>query len=162
MSMKDALQDREYLKFREYPSTGQHSVSTKIENTTSDPIPVNIVSGASGSELYEQFNEVASVATSALTSILTYTVPAGKEFKFMYAEAGGTNISDYRVKVNGTRISRKRTYLNGDMWVPFDFRIGDSSGKILVAGDVLIIETIHDRPDPGDFEARMFGILENA
>lgn len=159
MTLKTALADREFLKFREI--LGEHTVAATIEQPADQPIPVNIVAGAAGSEIYEQFNEVSAVVTSALTSILTYTVPAGKEFKFMYAEAGGTNIADYRLKLDGTRFARKRTYLNGDMWVPFDFRVGDTSGKLLTEGQVLILEVVHDRPDPGDFEARIFGVLED-
>lgn len=159
MTLKTALPDREYAKFREI--SGEHVVAATIEQPPSSPIPVNIVSGATGGEIYEQFSEISSVATSAITPILTYTIPAGKQFYFMYAESGGTNIADYRLTIDSVRFARKRTYLNGDMWVPFDFRVGDSSGKLLSAGQVLVLEVVHDRPDPGDFEARIFGILED-
>lgn len=41
MALKKSVADREYEKFREYPNTDEHAVAVKVENTSSDPIPVS-------------------------------------------------------------------------------------------------------------------------
>lgn len=120
---------------------------------------VNNILGTDGR--YEQFDDVSSVAAGAVTPILSYTIPAGKVFKLIFAEAGGSNIADYRVTLNAIRIARKRTNFATEMSVIFPFATGLTGGLELNAGDVLVIETLHLRPDPGDFEARIYGILED-
>lgn len=96
------------------------------------------------------FNEVTAVASGVLTTINIYTVPALTSAKIQRIAVSGTNIAKYEVLVNGSLIDRMYTYFSGGLSALFELE--DTN---LVAGDVILVRVLHDRPDVGDFNARI-------
>ena len=112
--------------------------------------PVSVVEVADG-VVKNIYSAVNSVAQSVLTTVCTYTVPGGKVAHLLRTEFAGTNIAHYSVVLNATVIASK--YTN------FGARLNEESvfdeGLPLVAGDILQIKVIHNRPYLGDFNARI-------
>lgn len=101
------------------------------------------------------FNEVNALAQGIETDILTYTVPIGNQFALQLIEYDGSNIARYEVLLNGNVVARKHTYFSGDLHGTFDFR-----GAFKVsAGDIIKLRVSHNRPDVGQFSARLLGNL---
>lgn len=101
------------------------------------------------------YNEVAAVLTGVLTTVVTYTAPIGKSTFLQRATAGGTNIASYQIEINGVIIEKRRTYFSSPLTTDFTFLGFSESGLSLNQGDVVRIRAVHDRPDPGDFEANI-------
>lgn len=102
-----------------------------------------------------EYDEASSVATGVETTVVTYTVPALTAARMVWAEASGTNIADFKVKVNGTTVARKWTWFASGLTAEFNFVAEANRGLILAAGDVVSITAVHARPSPGDFGARI-------
>ena len=113
----------------------------------------------SAPNVYNQFNEALNLAGNSSADICTYTVPSGKSFYLILAEAGGENIAKFDVKVNASIISSKRSYYGGELYSTFNYGIGEFYGKKLVAGDELKISVTNNRPTSADFEGRFYGVL---
>jgi hypothetical protein len=101
------------------------------------------------------YAESLSVASSATSDIITYTVPAGKLAYPMRVEMGGSNIATYSVLLNAATIAKSRTYFGGNLTTSVQF--GEEAGDTFTmqAGDVLIVRVSNFRPMVGDFEARL-------
>ena len=92
------------------------------------------------------YNEVLSVASSILTTVTTYTAIQPTRIKWI--DVSGTNIATYTVYVNGTPISKKRTYY-GNLDNSFQY----SKGYALLTSDVVAVKVEHTQPSVGDFNA---------
>lgn len=106
------------------------------------------------------FNEITSVPSAALTTIITYTVPGSTSAQLIRAELSGTNIATYNFYVNSVLSGKKRTYFSGGLDTTFDF-IEDNltqNGLPLNSGDIVEIKVIHSRPMVGTFDARIQAI----
>lgn len=115
-------------------------------------INVNIVSGSpTSSNVVSTFDTVSAVASGLETTIVTYTVPSGKTGRLNRTEFSGENIAVYNLYLNGDLIHRRRTFFGNSLCEEMNFE----SGIELADGDVLILKVLHDRPDSGDFEARI-------
>lgn len=112
-------------------------------------LDVNIIDSPEGSSVND-FNDVTSVATSVLTTINTYTVPVGTTGIFKQVAVSGTNIAKYEVLLNGSVIDRAYTYFGAPLSVEFKF-----NDTTLAAGDIILVRVIHNRPNTGDFNARI-------
>jgi hypothetical protein len=112
-------------------------------------INVNVVTGSSSSAK-SLYNEISSVAIASLSNILTYTVPVGKTATIKKISVSGTNVADYQIFVNSSIVDRRRTYFGN---LNEYFYIDNSIS--LSASDVLYVKVIHERPDVGDFNARL-------
>lgn len=133
-----------------------HALDTSIHNSngtaidTINPLPVVTVPGP-GASSKSFYNEVTSVATSVITTVITYTVPGATTAALQTIDVSGTNIAQFQVEVNTVVIDKKRTYFSGPFNEVFDFK-----GSIpLVAGDVVRVRVLHTRPFVGDFNARL-------
>lgn len=100
------------------------------------------------------FNEVTGVAISAETTILTYTVPTSRLASIAHIEVSGTNITKYRLKLNGTTIATRRTHFGGPPNSVFPFDRYE-----IVATDVLTITADNCGTDVADYESRVNGIV---
>lgn len=100
------------------------------------------------------YNEVTSVATAILTPINTYTAPVGKISYLQQVEISGTNIAEYTIEINSIIKAKKRTYFGSNLDIEFIFALG-SIGLPLIVGDIITIKVIHNRPNLGDFDARI-------
>ena len=104
------------------------------------------------------YNEVTSVVSGILTTINTYTVPVGKTFYLNKVEVSGNNLAEYSVKFNSTVNAKKYTWYS-NFNEKFDYITGgNNQGFQLVAGTIVTITTIHNRPFVGSFNARIQGI----
>lgn len=100
------------------------------------------------------FNDVTAIASGDYRELVTYTVPGGLLGFLTRIEASGENIAQYDILINGTLVARKRTYF-GSFNTVFEFTPGPKLGLPLNAADVISVKVLHDRPNPGNFEARI-------
>jgi hypothetical protein len=122
-----------------------------VRNIPSGIQMVSLTEGTSGT-IISVFSEVSAVASNATSPIITYTVPAGKTNFLTHIDMSGTNIATYDIIINSAEFARKRTYFGGDLSTILDC---GSTGYLLNAGDILIVQVTNFRPTPGDFEARI-------
>lgn len=135
------------------PSTGN---ILHINNNGSINTNVTVTPVAQGDAI-SSYNEVTSVASGILTTILTYTVPIGKTFYLNRADISGTNISEYTIQLNSVVNNKKRTFY-GNLNENFDYTMGgNENGFPIVTGTIVTITTMHNRPSLGDFNARLQG-----
>ena len=95
------------------------------------------------------YNEVTSVGTSVLTTILSKTIVNSS--KIMLIEVSGSNIAEFTVEINSVIKAKARTYFSSGLNYSFDFK----DGYIVNPGDLILTRVIHDRPTVGDFNARI-------
>lgn len=145
-----------------YPSPGDVADSIRVGDglhildiNPDGSINVNIQSG--GGQPQEEisvYSEVSSVASSVLTTILTYTVPPTRDAELHRISVNGDNIAKYTVLLNGSTLDRRFTYFSGPLSETFDF-ITSEGGFPIYTGDVIEVKVIHERPFLGDFGARL-------
>jgi hypothetical protein len=135
-------------------------INTKVKNTLSEAIPVEIVSGSTADSI-NQTGEQLLVASGSETTVATYTVPAGKIFYIERVEYDGTNLSVYRVKIDGVKQAQKRTYWTGGFSGHFEFTLNQSTGLSAAAGQVVILTAIHSAASTSDYFARIQGSLRD-
>lgn len=90
------------------------------------------------------FNEITGIV-SGITSIIN-TFTAISDTNLLSCDFSGTNIAMYSLYINGILSGKKYTY-----WGNFNQRFDFKDGLILSPGDIVNIEVLHMRPDPGDF-----------
>lgn len=125
------------------------SINTR-EDLALDEIPINA------------YDESPAVPTGAETPVLTYVVPSGK-IGFLYrVEASGENVARYKIQVNGDSIATRRTHHGSGLTTEFDFTTPNKRGTLLQAGDIVQVLALHNRPESGDFEARLQLVLKDS
>lgn len=151
-----AIQDREYAKFVESPGRpGQTAIEVLTypapgtEQPTVLPTPINI------------FDEALAVTSGIETLIVSYPVPAGMSFFLSLIQGTGNNIATYRVKINGETVGVSRTWFGTPLDCLFNFANGNTRGLEVDASTTIEVYVLHNRPDAGDFSARILGVLEN-
>lgn len=122
-------------------------LKTSVINTTA--IPVTFTEG----DAVAEYAEISSLASGALTTILTYTIPVAKTLKLERVEVSGCNVADYIVEIDGVVKGKRRTYFGG---FNADFNLG---GLPVATGLVVRVRVIHTRPSAGDFDATLIGAL---
>lgn len=113
-------------------------------------INVNVVNGSVG--IYtpvNTYNEANSVASGILTTIVTQTMSING--RLICIEVSGSNIAEYTILVNGSKVSKVKTYFGSELNYYFDFK----DGLLLNSGDIVLAQVLHNRPDLGDFNARI-------
>lgn len=136
-----------------------YAIQTKIKNTSSEAIPVTVVSQPNAL-IKNIFIEVTAVAQLVETTIVSHTAVVGKTTFLVLGEFSGTNIATYRIKINGLTQGRKDTYFSGDFHGSFSFSGEGDKGLEVSSGDVILISVIHERSDVGDFSGRILVIEE--
>ncbi len=129
------------------------NIRTTVENPVTDPIPVELVGDGLSGDIQNVFGSISSVASSTLTDVVTYTVPAGKTFFLLHIEVSGDNIAEYTVDIGGSTEAFKRTYFthfNED----FEFK-----GVEVSESTTIRVKVEHNRTPLGSFEARIVGNL---
>jgi len=134
-------------------------VKTKVINDGSEPIPVTL--DLTVGVTTNIFDQVTAVATSTQTTILSYTVPASKQFKLQLVEASGENIATYEIYRDTTLEAKRRTYWGAGLDIVLQFIQTNSAGLVFTAGEKIEIKVEHERPMSGDFDARILGVLED-
>jgi hypothetical protein len=100
-----------------------------------------------------QFAEVASVAASTPTDVISFTASANT--RLVTASVSGNNVAMYTLLINGVVKGRKYTSFGASLNTEFKLNTGLS----VVSGDIVKIQVYHTRPFVGDFNAKL--ILEN-
>lgn len=101
------------------------------------------------------FNEILSVASGITTILVTYTVPSLTKAIFQIVDVSGENIAQYDAYVNSDKVDTKRTYFGGGLNANFSFIAGENEGLMLIAGDEVIVQVTHNRPDLANFNGRI-------
>ena len=118
-------------------------------------INVNVTESSSLSGLIISHNEISSVPAGVETTIITITAPVNG-YRVEKVEVSGENVALFRVKVNGSTISDKRSW-----WTEFNETFnyeGFPNGLLLTSGQVLTVTCYHTRPYPGNFEATVMAL----
>lgn len=139
-----------------------------IKDSAGDELNINpdgsinvVIAGSGGIEnVISSFNAVTSVASATPTLVASYTVPMSKTANMQRIEVSGTNIAAYDIQINTILQARQRTYFGNSLNLVFDFFTESSKGLLLNAGDVIEVYATHNRPNLGDFEARI-QVIEN-
>ena len=118
-------------------------------NVIVEPVP------SPNSTVISTYNEVVAVASGATVTIVSYTVPAGKQGILQRCPVSGENVARYDLLINSVKQDTLRTMFGGDLTQMFDFTSGNDSGYVLDAGDVISIQVYNARPLSATFEARI-------
>lgn len=141
--------DREQEKFVE--CNNQVAVRTKLCQEPGEAIKVDLVEDGENGDVKNIYNEVASVAASTLTTVVTYTVPVGKTFFLKHVEASGENRATFTIEINATVERKRQTYqpiFNTD-FLFYNLK--------LEAGDVVALRVFHTRGTSADFSGSILG-----
>jgi len=101
-----------------------------------------------------QYGEISSVAANVETTLLSFTALADRQTYIQGIEASGENIAEYRVKIMGTVIDKKRSYHGAGLNVNFKYDGTLNLGYPLSPGQILTVTVIHQRPNVGDFNSK--------
>lgn len=118
----------------------------ELEINADGSINVNIVQ--TDQVLKSYFSQVTGVVTGMTEELVSYTAPA--DVYLQKIEFSGTNIAQFELTIDGSTVDLKRTFFNGNLENIFDF----NAGLNVSSGSVVKVYVVHDRPDPGDFNAR--------
>lgn len=149
MPMPSSFRDRDQAKFRD-ATNNRSKVAVEIENETpldisfSPTLPTGYVAA-------NYFNQITSVPSGSLTTILSKTVLT-TALTIDSIELSGDNKAEFRVFINASLVAVKRT---GFIELNHTALFG---GLMLQTLDVLEIRVIHERPYVGTFEARVVGV----
>lgn len=111
---------------------------------------INVVlSATGGAVLRNYYSEVTGIVSGITTLVASYTVSAGDLLQKI--EFSGTNIAEYELIINGSTQDKKRTYFGNSLNGIFDF----NNGLTVPTGQVIEIYVLHNRPETGDFNARI-------
>lgn len=94
------------------------------------------------------FNEVDTVVSGITTEIISYTAIANT--KILSCDFGGTNVAAYSLYIGGVLSAKKYTFFQ-NLNERFEFQ----DGLPITIGDIISVEVVHNRPDPGDFNANL-------
>lgn len=135
------LPDREKDELRVYPI-----------NAADDPLYV-FVTTDSGSTPVLEYASISSLASGALTNIISYTVPSGKTLQLSKIEVSGDNVALYQVIINSNLKGIRRTSFTkyNENFEFNNFKVGE--------GLNVIVKVIHSRPELSDFNATLIGSL---
>lgn len=94
-----------------------------------------------------QYNEITSVPSAILTTILTYA-PANNG-RIHKISVSGTNIAEYQIQINAVVREKIRTYFGNSL------NYTANTDIIVNAGEIITIKVIHNRPTVADFNASL-------
>lgn len=109
---------------------------------------INVVITASGLTTHNVFNEVDNVISGITTAAATYTALANT--KLLSCDFGGTNMAMYSLYIGATLSAKKYTFYQ-NLNERFDFK----DGLPVQVGDIIKVEVVHFRPDPGNFNVNI-------
>lgn len=94
------------------------------------------------------FNEVDNVISGITTEVISYTAAANT--KLLSCDFGGTNVAAFSLYIGGNLAAKKYTFFQS-----LNERFNFMDGLPINSGDVITVEVIHNRPDPGSFNVNM-------
>lgn len=133
------------------PDSGKH---LKINADGSINVIVESVP-STNAVVVSNYNEILAIPSGLTSQIVTYTVPPSSQAILQRCPVSGENVARYDLLINGTVQDTIRTMFGGDLTGMFDFTSGNDSGLLLVAGDIVKLQVLHNRPDSAAFEGRI-------
>lgn len=137
-------------------AAGELKTDTTIVTASLEEL-VNLQKGFEGTPI-QVFGSVSAVPVATPTTVVSYTVPAGKISYINQASGSGENVSVYIAQKNGSDILIRRSSaadLNADIGFQ---QQGSGLGLKLVAGDIFRIQVEQIGPGIADFEVFIGGI----
>lgn len=101
-----------------------------------------------------QAGSLAAVAPAIETNLISYTVPAGKNFYIVNVSGNGTAKAYFRLRVNGTLQAQREMDVSDRN---IDMNFSDSFGLKTVAGDLVVVSVYNLSTVAGDYTANMSG-----
>ncbi len=144
--------------FINIPETDQVTVAGPIDVIVTGPVEVVVLDpDISGPYVVKNvFNTVASVASGATQTIVSYTVPTARKSFLVRATFGGQNIATYSLLLNNSPFDMKRTYFGSDLSESLEYTNPPRAGFQMNAGDTMQIQVNNFRPDASDFEGALY------
>jgi hypothetical protein len=132
-----------------------HSIPVVLSSDYTLPVTTSCLPGES------IFGTASSVANGSLTLVLTYTVPSLKIFQASQVQLEGDNVAKWTIEVNGTEIARSRfSYTSFETVV--NLYALPSGCLELESGDTIVCKVLQEsRANPGNYSARLTGVLKN-
>ncbi len=123
--------------------------------STGGSLNVNITGDSASSTAILHYAEVDSVAMGGTSTILTYTVPAGKTLTFNKINVSSTSICSFELDINGSTSQILRVGFGG----PYN-EVFDLTGYSVPTGTVVLIKgTNFSQNDLATFDATLIGSL---
>ena len=156
MAIDQNINTLEKQKFREADIAGQVKVAASIEQDPGNPIPVSSYQTPelpSGYQAVLYYDSISAIASGVLTTLSSKTI-SDDSLMIDKISVGGSNKAEYSVLINSSIVGKKRTYYTS-LNTTFDL-----GGYVANTGDTIEVKVIHDRPDAGDFECNITGIIK--
>lgn len=119
----------------------------ELQVNSDGSINVNVVASVSGGP-NNYYDEVTGIAMGITATIITYSPTSYSRIKRI--AVSGTNLATYELYKNAVLADKIRTTV-ADLNSSFIF----SDGLVADVGDTIEVKVYHNRPDPGDFNARI-------
>jgi len=101
------------------------------------------------------YDEVTLIASNSRTSVVSYTVPIGKEFLLKRVEFSSSNISKIELEIDANIEAKAFNW-----WMNFNNSFQFDDGIKVLGGKKIELFGEHSRPDVGSFSGRIFGVLK--
>ena len=118
-------------------------------------INVNIVDVNTDQTTINLYGEYPGLVSGVEQVIVSYAVPTGVTARLQRVEFSGEQIAHYRIYINGICMSSRRTHHGSGLTDEFTYIGGSEEGLPLLAGQLVELTTLHNRPGTGDFEGRL-------
>lgn len=146
-----------------YPDLGDVADSVRIGDGDDElainddgSINVNIVQSTNSTEnILNTYDEVQSVVSGIETVLVSITLTSGKTYQFQRVQFSGEQIALYKVYINNVAVASSRTHHGSGLSGAIEFVGAGQEGLPVVAGDVIELRALHNRPGTGDFEGRI-------
>lgn len=109
---------------------------------------INVVVAESALTEKNVFDEVTGIVSGITTEIISYT--AITDTKLISCNFSGTNIAMYSLYIDGNLCAKKYT-----CWCSLNEQFNFENGLPINSGDIVSLEVVHNRPDPGNFNANL-------
>lgn len=120
----------------------------------------NQITPGKNTQFIAEYGEYIDMPPDILETLVEYTVPVDKVFRFQRADCDGGNFGEFQLLVDSVIVGRRHTW-----WTNFQTQFvdaEDSFGRLLVAGQKIEVRFIHRRPCNGDICADIKGLLSDA
>lgn len=126
----------------------------QLEILPDGSINVNALPSSNATSV-NKYGEVSSVASGIETTMITHIAVGGRKTYLQRVDSSGENIADYKVKVNGVTIDRRRTNFGDNLNAEFIFEGYLNPGLEIAVGAVVTVTVIHSRGSSADFNGKI-------
>ena len=135
--------------------TIQDDDGDELAINTDGSINVNIVEFTNDQKIINLYGEYSGLVSGVEQVIVSYAVPTGIEARLQRVEFSGEQIAHYRIYIGGIVQSSRRTHHGSGLTDEFTYVGGSEEGLPLLAGQLVELTALHNRPGTGNFEGRL-------